>query len=61
MLKCSLESGGFKAGDINQCLFIQKDMIVFSFVDDLIYIGHNFANIVSKIADLVSEFLLSLV
>ena len=34
-LKHSLESRGFKASDIDPCLFIHKHMIVLCFVDDL--------------------------
>ena len=58
-LKHSLESRGFKASEIDPCLFIHKDMIVLCFVDDLIYVGHDVVKIDSMIADLGNEFLLT--
>ena len=58
-LKHSLESRGFKASIIDPCLFIHKDMIIMCFVDNLIYIGHNIQKIDAMIANLGTEFLLT--
>ena len=58
-LKHSLESRGFMASDIDPCLFIHKHMIVLCFVNDLIYVGHDVVKIDAMIADLGTEFLLT--
>ena len=56
-LKHSLESRGFKASNIDPCLFIHKHMIVLCFVNDLIYVGHDVVKIDAMIANLGTEFL----
>ena len=58
-LRASLIKRGFKASDVDPCLFIHKDMLVLCFVDDLIYVGSDVAKIDAMIANLGEEYQLT--
>ena len=58
-LKESLESHGFKQSAVDPCMFVKKDMIIITYVDNCIVFGKSKNNINALLQSLKSNFTLT--